>query len=537
MCKFIFVTGGVISGLGKGIASASIGALLTEFNFKINIKKLDPYLNVDPGTINPKEHGEVFVTSDGLETDLDLGYYERFTNIKPNKHNSTSSGKLYQELLQEERNGKYLGKTIQVIPHFTNKIKEFILHDSNNYDFIICELGGTIGDIESIPFAESIRQLKIDYNIMLINLTYLVHYKASNELKTKPTQQSLRNLMQFNLNPDLLICRTDHPITDDIYNKLSLHSNLTKNKIIESQNLKNIYQAPFDYHSKNVHNIIFTHFNLSLQTNNYTKWENIYNSFNKVASPAINIAIIGKYTELEDSYCSIIEALYHTKINFNITWIKAKDTVDLSLLDNISGIIIPGGFGYDGSENIIQYIQFARTNKIPLLGICFGMQLMCIEFARNVLNIKNATSQEFENDVKPTIQQIYHHLKYSPTPIQEPNYIITLDEFKPKELGATMRLGDSSINISNNSMAYSLYKQDIISERHRHRFELSLKYFERFNDNGLIISGMCEQYPEIIEIPNQFFIGCQFHPEFNSNIFNPNPLFLAFGNWVKKMAK
>ena len=522
MCKFIIICGGVISGLGKGVCAASIGATLKEYNYKINIKKLDPYLNVDPGTINPKEHGEVFVTSDGCETDLDLGYYERFVDITTNKHNITSSGKLYQKLIEEERSGIYLGKTIQVIPHLTNKIKEFILHDKDNYDFIICELGGTIGDIESIPFAESIRQLKLNYDIMLINLTYLVYYKASNELKTKPTQQSLRNLMQYNLTPDILICRTEHDISQEIYNKLSLYSNLSKNNIISSKDQPSIYYVPNQYFIQKVPEKILKHFNLPIPEINFNKWSNLQKSICNLNNE-IKIAIIGKYTELEDSYCSVIEALNHAGLNLgyiiNIIFIPAKNTVDLTKLLEVDGIIIPGGFGFDGTENMIEYINFARINKIPLLGICFGMQLMCIEYARNILNIKDASSEEFE----------YENFKSTNT------YIITLDKNKPHQLGGTMRLGNSSIELKVNSMVRTIYNQKTISERHRHRFELSLKYYEQFEKNGLLISGESYSdvniYPEIVEIPDQFFIGCQFHPEFNSNPFRPNAIFLEFIKW------
>lgn len=513
MTNYIFIIGGVISGLGKGVISASIAAVLKDLKFKVTVKKLDPYLNIDPGTMNPREHGEVFVTNDGAETDLDLGYYERFTGLNLTKDNSTSSGKLLYELLNNERKGVFLGSTIQMIPHFTNSIKNFIQKNDKYYDFIICEIGGSVGDYESTYFLESIRQMKLEgYNVMVCIVTYILYYSITKELKTKPTQNAVKQLMSSGLQPDLLFARTEHTLSEPIKKKISLFTNVPINNIIESINVNSIYKVPLNHYKENLMGSICSHFNIKYEKPSFNKWIELNSKINNLKN-TINVGIIGKYVELEDSYYSLIEAVkhagFHLNSKINFIWINARKDVNFEPLEEIDCIIIPGGFGNTGIQNIIKYINYCRTHNIPTLGICLGFQLAVIEFCRNVLNIENATSSEFD-----VIGTFVINKK-------------TNDEI----FGGTMRLGSYPIDILPDTFTYQIYEKNQINERHRHRYELDVNYIKLLKENGMIISGIYKNekglIPEILEIPDLvFFICCQYHPEFNSTPFEPNPLFV-----------
>tara|TARA_B100000029_G_scaffold507088_1_gene591046 strand:- start:667 stop:2229 length:1563 start_codon:yes stop_codon:yes gene_type:complete len=515
MAKYIFVTGGVISGLGKGVISASIGSILQMLEQKkITIKKLDPYLNIDPGTMNPTEHGEVFVTEDGTETDLDLGYYERFLEIKTSQINSTSSGKLFQKILNNEREGKYLGKTVQMIPHFTNIIKDFICYNPNNCDYIICEIGGCVGDIEAMAFYEALRQLRNDLgieNILSIHLTYLVHYSITDELKTKPTQNNIRELQQVGITPDILICRSEKSISKEIKKKLSLHTNLPESNIIEAINLSSIYKVPLNLIKENIHTILSKQFNIHNKLNT-EKWNTLNNKIEN-CNKTITIGLLGKYNELNDSYKSLLEAISHAGIyhnyNINIHWINARDhnLNYTKTLNNVHGIIIPGGFGNSGIENMISGIEYIRNMKIPILGICLGMQLMIIEYFKNVIGIKDATSEEFDKDGTNVITKI---------------------NTNDNNIGGTMRLGLKEINLD--FSLKNIYNKDKTLERHRHRYAINDNFKNILYENNCLVSGLSEEgIIEIIELKNHpWYIGCQYHPEYNSSPFNPHPLFLSF---------
>ena len=515
--KYIFVTGGVISGLGKGVTSASIGAILQMLGeTNITIKKLDPYLNVDAGTMNPVEHGEVFITNDGTETDLDLGYYERFLGIETTCNNSTSSGKLYKKLIEKERNGDYLGKTVQTVPHFTNIIKEFITYNIGNIDYIICEIGGSIGDIEAMAFYEALRQLKNDVgqnNILFIHLTYLLYLPSTKEIKTKPTQNTIKDLQQAGISPDILICRSEIPIPKYIKEKLSLHTNLPVPNIISALNAESIYQVPLNYIGEGLDHILINKLKTKNKLNTL-KWkklnQNILSLNNK---NSITIGIIGKYTRLNDSYKSLLEALFHasiyygSKIKIELINSRIKDSISF---DSLDGIIIPGGFGIDGIENILSIIKLARENKIPTLGICLGMQIMVIEFCRNILKLENADSEEFNG--------------------HGPNVIIKSDS--NKQIGGTMRLGKYGIKIKS-SQCSEIYGSKIIYERHRHRYKIDNKYLQQLQANGLYNVGtaITDDIVEIIELNKQihpWYIGTQYHPEYQSSPFKPHPLLLSF---------
>ena len=519
MTKYIFVTGGVISGLGKGVTSASVGAILQMLGYnKITIKKLDPYLNVDPGTMNPVEHGEVFVTRDGRETDLDLGYYERFLGLSTTEQNSTSYGKLFQKLLDKERNGDYLGETVQLIPHLTDMIKGFICCNSDKYDIIICEIGGSVGDIEAMAFYEAIRQLQNDLgkeNILFIHLTYLVYYQITQELKTKPTQNAIRELQQVGITPDILICRTEHSISDKIKSKLSLHTNLPTSHIIEAMNMESIYQVPLALIEQNVHFILSKRLNLqkSLDTR---KWDTLENKIGSLRR-TVKIGILGKYTSLNDSYKSLLESLFHAGLhqecNIEIKWLNAREDNCLSSLKEVQGVIIPGGFGITGIETMIECIRELRETKKPTLGICLGMQLQTIEFCRNVLGMTRAGSSEFKNC--------------------SPNVISKMKEWSTTAYGGTMRLGSSKIRLNENSKVGEIYQQEYISERHRHRYDVNNIYSLKLVSKGLNITGHCIEHNliEIIELKEQdhpWYIGVQFHPEYESSPFNPHPLFVSY---------
>ena len=530
MARYIFVTGGVVSSLGKGLSSASLAYLLQSRGFKVRLRKLDPYLNVDPGTMSPFQHGEVFVTDDGAETDLDLGHYERFSGISAKKSDNITTGKIYSDVLKKERKGQYLGKTVQVIPHITDRIKEFIKFDVKKEDFVICEIGGTVGDIESLPFVEAIRQFSNDVgkkNTLFIHLTLVPYMKASDEIKTKPTQHSVKELRSIGIQPDIIICRSERPIPLGQRKKISLFCNVPIENVIQTVDVKTIYEAPISFNKENLDKQVLKYFKIKSKKNvNLNPWKKI----TKVVMHTkkfVNIAIIGKYVNLKDAYKSLDEALTHggVKNNLKVNLIRIesdnlKSSQIRNKLKNVSGILIPGGFGKRGTEGKIAAISYSRKYKIPFLGICFGMQLAIIEFARNKLNIKKATSSEFGVSGIPLVGLIN---EWS----QNGNTIKGTD----KELGGTMRLGLYEAKLKDNSLIKRIYNSKTIHERHRHRYEVNIKYREQFEKKGLVFSGLSpdNKLPEIIELKNHpWFIGVQFHPEFKSRPLSPHPLFSSF---------
>ena len=538
MSKYIFVLGGVISGLGKGVTSGSIGAILIELGFKITIKKLDPYLNVDPGTMNPIEHGEVFVTDDGGETDLDLGYYQRFAEIDVSKLNSTSSGKLLFELLSKERKGDYLGKTVTMIPHFTDIIKNFIYKDSDKYDIIICEIGGSAGDYEANAFLESIRQIKQEKgnDAIICFLSYLVYYQASKELKTKPTQVGLRQLMSVGLESDIIFLRSEHEINDSIKSKIALNGNIKESNIIPAYNASSIYRVPLEYKKEGLIESLTKKLNLKFKKEpTFEKWNQLNSRIDNLKHK-INLGLVGKYVELEDAYYSVIEAINHAgwyySTEVNIVFIDTKKDNKDELFDQIRKVdcvLVPGGFGTSGIEGIISAIKFCRENLIPFMGICLGMQLSVIEFSRNVLGIKNASSSEFGKNTDEFVVDLMKEWKK--------DNVIEKRE-KNDDLGGTMRLGSYDTIVVDGTLAHKIYRKNNFKERHRHRYEVNIKYKDLLEENGMIISGLSPDgnLPEIIEIrefknsngesvKHPFFIAGQFHPEFKSSPFNPHPMF------------
>ena len=530
MARYIFVTGGVVSSLGKGLSSASLAYLLKSQGFKVRVRKMDPYLNVDPGTMSPFQHGEVFVTDDGAETDLDLGHYERFTNISAKKSDNITTGKIYSDIIKKERKGKYLGKTVQVIPHVTDRIKEFIKGDITNEDFVICEIGGTVGDIESLPFVEAIRQFSNDIGkdkSLFIHLTLVPFLKSSDEIKTKPTQHSVKELRSLGVQPDIVICRSQKTIPLDQRKKISLFCNVAIDNVIETVDVKTIYEAPISFNREKLDKQVLKYFKIKPKKKaNLLPWKKITKSVlnNK---KIINIAIIGKYVNLKDAYKSLDEALIHGGIQNNVKVNLIRIESDkfsskhvIKLLKNVSGILIPGGFGKRGTEGKIAAINYARKNKIPFLGICFGMQMAVIEFARSTLKIKNAGSSELDKKCFPVIGLI-----------NEWNKNGRIIRGTNQDLGGTMRLGIYEAKLRHNSLIQKIYKSKSIFERHRHRYEVNNNLKDKFEKKGMIFSGMSpdNKLPEIIEIKNHpWFIGVQFHPEFKSRPLNPHPLFSSF---------
>ena len=530
MTRYVFVTGGVVSSLGKGLSSASLASLLQLRGFKVRIRKLDPYLNVDPGTMNPFQHGEVFVTDDGAETDLDIGHYERFTGISATKSDNITTGGIYSDIIKKERRGDYLGGTVQVVPHVTDRIKKFISQDVKDEDFIICEIGGTVGDIESLPFLEAIRQFSNDIgknNSLFIHLTLVPYMKASEELKTKPTQHSVKELRSLGIQPDIIICRSEKKIPTMERKKISLFCNVDIENVIETIDVRTIYEAPISFHKEKLDDRVLSYFKIkSKKSPNLTKWKNITS---KVLSSRkdVNIGIIGKYVNLKDAYKSLDEALIHggisNNLKVNLTRIDSENLKIQNikaLLKQVSGVLIPGGFGKRGSEGKIAAIKYARLNNIPFFGICFGMQMAIIEAARNLLNIKNASTSEFGNNCTPVVGLLEEWNKGKKT-------------FKgsEKNLGGTMRLGLYDAILKSNSLISKIYSMKKIKERHRHRYEVNIKYKEQFEKKGLIFSALSPDgmLPEIIELKNHpWFIGVQFHPEFRSTPFIPHPLFSSF---------
>ncbi len=530
MARYIFVTGGVVSSLGKGLSSASLAYLLQSRGYKVRLRKLDPYLNVDPGTMSPFQHGEVFVTDDGAETDLDLGHYERFSGVSAKKSDNITTGKIYSDVLRKERKGKYLGKTVQVIPHITDRIKEFIKNDSSKEDFVICEIGGIVGDIESLPFVEAIRQFANDIgkkNALFIHLTLVPYLRSSDEIKTKPTQHSVKELRSIGIQPDIIICRSERPIPLEHRKKISLFCNVDIKNVIETVDVKTIYEAPISFFKEKLDIQVLNYFKLkSKKPVNLTPWKKITKVILQTKKQ-VNIAIIGKYVELKDAYKSLDEALTHggieNNVKVNLVRIdseKLKISEIRSKLNDISGILIPGGFGKRGTDGKIEAIKYARNNKIPFLGICYGMQMAIIEFARNKLNLKKATSSEFDKKGLYIIGLINEWTK-------DGKKIKGTD----KDLGGTMRLGSYDAKLKDNSMIKKIYKKNLIKERHRHRYEVNIAYKEKFEKNGMIFSGLSPdgELPEIIELRNHpWFIGVQFHPEFKSRPLAPHPLFSSF---------
>ncbi len=530
MARYIFVTGGVVSSLGKGLSSASLAYLLKSQGYKVRLRKMDPYLNVDPGTMSPFQHGEVFVTDDGAETDLDLGHYERFTNISSKKSDNITTGRIYSDIIKKERRGGYLGKTVQVIPHITDRIKEFIKKDISDEDFVICEIGGTVGDIESLPFVEAIRQFSNEHGkskTLFIHLTFVPFLKSSDEIKTKPTQHSVKELRSIGIQPNIIICRSQQSIPIDQRKKISLFCNVPIENVIETVDVRTIYEAPISFFNQKLDKQVLKFFKLkSKKRPNLLPWKKI-TKITLNTKKIINIGIIGKYVNLKDAYKSLDEALTHggisNKVKVNLIRIesdKLKPNQIAKKLKNISGLLIPGGFGKRGTEGKITAIKYARERKIPFLGICFGMQMAIIEFARNKLKIKKAGSTELDRNCYPVVGLI-----------NEWNKDGKIIRGTDKDLGGTMRLGLYDAILRNNSAIKKIYKSTLIKERHRHRYEVNNNLKNQFEKKGLIFSGMSpdNKLPEIIELKNHpWFIGVQFHPEFKSRPLSPHPLFSSF---------
>jgi len=536
MARFIFITGGVVSSLGKGLASAALGALLQARGFSVRLRKLDPYLNVDPGTMSPFEHGEVFVTDDGAETDLDLGHYERFTGVATRNTDSVSSGRIYSTVLEKERRGDYLGKTIQVIPHVTNEIKDFIAIGEDEVDFMLCEIGGTVGDIEGLPFFEAIRQFAQDNprgQCMFMHLTLLPYLAASGELKTKPTQHSVKELRTIGLAPDVLVCRSEHPIPQEERDKIGLFCNVRTQDVIAAPDLRSIYEAPLAYHREGLDQAVLDAFGISPAPRpDLSRWEDVADRvFN--AEGEVKVAIVGKYTQLEDAYKSIAEALTHggmaNRVKVRAEWIDSEifESEDPAVhLEGFHAILVPGGFGERGTEGMIKAAKFARTRKVPYLGICLGMQMAVIEAVRNVAGMTQAGSEEFDHEAgQKRFTPVVYHLKEW----VQGNHTYRRDVGDDK--GGTMRLGAYTAILREGSKVAEAYGATTIEERHRHRYEVDVKYREALEKVGLEFSGMSPdgRLPEIVEWKDHpWFIGVQFHPELKSKPFAPHPLFADF---------
>ncbi len=545
MARFIFITGGVVSSLGKGLASAALGALLQARGYSVRLRKLDPYLNVDPGTMSPFEHGEVFVTDDGAETDLDLGHYERFTGVAARKTDSVSSGRIYSNVLEKERRGDYLGKTIQVIPHVTNEIKDFIAIGEDEVDFMLCEIGGTVGDIEGLPFFEAIRQFSQDKprgQCLFMHLTLLPFIKASGELKTKPTQHSVKELRSIGLAPDILVCRSEGPIPTKEREKLALFCNVRPDSVIAAQDLSTIYDAPLAYHREGLDQAVLDAFQISPAPKpDLTKWEDVSDRIHN-AEGEVKVAIVGKYTQLEDAYKSIAEALTHggmaNRVRVKVEWVDAEifDTEDAAPhLEGFHAILVPGGFGERGTESKIKAAQYAREHKVPYLGICLGMQMAVIEAARNAAGITEAGSEEFDHEAgKRRFEPVVYHLKEW----VQGNHKVERKVGDDK--GGTMRLGAYDAVLSEGSKVAEVYGGTAIEERHRHRYEVDIKYRDKLEQAGLNFSGMSPdgRLPEIVEWSDHpWFIGVQYHPELKSKPFEPHPLFRDFVRAAKDTSR
>ncbi len=529
--KFIFITGGVVSSLGKGLASASLSSILQSRGFKVRMRKLDPYLNVDPGTMSPYQHGEVFVTDDGAETDLDLGHYERFSGVPCHKTDSVTTGKIYQRVIDKERHGDYLGATIQVIPHVTNEIKDFILSDITDEDFVLCEIGGTVGDIEGQPYLEAIRQVAYELGrerAMFIHVTLLPYIPTAGELKTKPTQHSVKKLQEYGIQPDMLLCRSQMPIPQNEKRKIALFCNIREENVIAALDVSSIYEVPIAYSREGMDKAVCRHFGIACDSEpDLSKWERILENI-RHPEGEVRIAVVGKYVKLLEAYKSLNEALTHggiaNKYKVKVKWIDSEiletESPDEHLND-VSAILVPGGFGQRGTEGKINAIKYAREHKIPFLGICFGMQMAVIETMRNVAGIKNAGTTEFSADCEPVVGLMTEWDKEGAKQIRH----------KDGDLGGTMRLGAYDCVLAPNSLTAKIYGREKISERHRHRYEVNMKYEDTLRRSGMDIVGKSPdgKLPEIVEIKDHpWFVAVQFHPELKSKPFDPAPLFVSF---------
>ncbi len=539
--RYIFITGGVTSSLGKGLASAALGALLQARGYSVLLRKLDPYLNIDPGTLSPYEHGEVFVTDDGTEADLDLGHYERFTGVSARSSDYVTTGKIYSTVLSKERRGDYLGATVQVIPHITDEIKSFIMRDTENADFVLCEIGGTVGDIEGLPYLEAIRQLRNDLgreHTLFVHLTLLPYIATAGELKTKPTQHSVKELLSVGIQADLLLCRSDRPIPQDAKRKLAQFCNVASDNVIAALDATNIYQVPLQYHEEGLDRQVCRHFGLDDSASDLTRWQHIQTKLG-ATSQSLKIGIVGKYTQLLDAYKSLIEALNHAAIahgvKLDLVWIDSQDIDQLpQKLNSLEAILVPGGFGERGVAGKIEAVRFARENNVPFFGICFGMQLAVIEACRNQLGLSQASSTEFGPTPEPVVGLMREW--------QSEAGMQTRTE--SSDLGGTMRVGSYPCRLAPHSLVHKIYNTDLIQERHRHRYEVNTHYIDRLAQAGLQCSGLSPDgvLPEIVERPDHpWFIGVQFHPELKSRLFEPHPLFssflkaaMAFGNATPK---
>ena len=530
MSDYIFVTGGVVSALGKGVTSASLGAILESRGLRVGMMKLDPYLNVDPGTMSPYQHGEVFVTEDGTETDLDLGHYERYVSTTTGKHSNYTAGKIYETVIAKERRGDYLGATVQVIPHVTDEIKKSIVKGSQGYDITIVEVGGTVGDIESLPFIEAIRQMGIHkdgYEVAYVHLTLVPYIKASAEIKTKPTQHSVRELRAIGIQPDALVCRSELPLPKEHFDKIALFTNVDKNAVISAHDAEDIYQIPLILRDQGLDDIIVEKLKLDVPKADLTPWENVFKA-SKESDSKVKIAMVGKYVDFKDSYISLSEALRHAgfknKKNVEIAYVESEDIQKngTDCLSKMDAILIPGGFGDRGIEGMIQSIEYARKNSIPFLGICLGMQAAVIEYARNVLGHNDANSTEFNQDTSsPVIAMITEWMNEDGS---------TENRDETSELGGTMRLGAQECLLKEGTKAKKIYDAESVIERHRHRYEFNNTYLEELQKDGLIFSGFSKDgLAEMIEIDDHpWFIACQFHPEFTSSPLRGHPLFQSF---------
>ncbi len=531
MQRYIFITGGVVSSLGKGLASAALGALLQARGYSVRLRKLDPYLNVDPGTMSPYQHGEVFVTDDGAETDLDLGHYERFTGVPARKSDNVTAGRIYQDILAKERRGDYLGGTVQVIPHVTDAIKEFVVSDNDGVDFVLVEIGGTVGDIEGLPFFEAIRQLNNELprgHSIFVHLTLVPYIPSAGELKTKPTQHSVKELRSIGIQPDILMCRCDREIPESERNKIALFCNVRDSAVIQALDVSSIYDVPLAYHREGLDREVLEAFGITgAPSPDLARWETISKA---VASPEgeVTIAIVGKYTGLQDAYKSLNEALVHggiaNNVNVNIEWIESEvfESEDPSpYLEGVDGILVPGGFGERGAEGKIRAAQFARERNVPYFGICFGMQMACIEAARNLAGVQCASSTEFGPTEQPVVGLMTEWLRGNELEQRKAN----------GDLGGTMRLGAYEARLKPGSRIAEIYGDETISDRHRHRYEVNMTYREKLENTGLVFSGLSPDglLPETVEYPDHpWFIGVQFHPELKSRPFDPHPLFKSF---------
>jgi CTP synthase len=540
MARYIFITGGVVSSLGKGLASASLGALLQARGFKVRLRKLDPYLNVDPGTMSPYQHGEVYVTDDGAETDLDLGHYERFTGRSCNRDDNMTTGRIYQDIITKERRGDYLGGTVQVIPHVTDAIREFVLSGNEGYDFVLVEIGGTVGDIEGLPFFEAIRQLGNELpraSVVYIHLTLLPFIPSAGELKTKPTQHSVKELRSIGIQPHILLCRADRPIPDNERRKIALFCNVRPSAVIQALDVKSIYDVPVAYHREGLDAEVLEAFGIKdAKQPDLSRWQLISD---RIWNPEgeVNIAVVGKYTGLLDAYKSLNEALVHggiaNKVRVNVDWIESEifeNEDPAPHLEGVHGILVPGGFGERGSEGKIRAATFARTRNVPYFGICFGMQMAVIEATRNLVGIKEASSTEFGPTPEPVIGLMTEWMKGNELELRR----------KGGDLGGTMRLGAYEALLAKDSRVAAIYGATRISERHRHRFEVNMKYRNQLEAAGLRFTGLSPDglLPEIVEIPDHaWFIGVQFHPELKSRPFEPHPLFASFINAAMEQSR